>query len=181
MGRVLHRVEALERELRATEGHPLLGPPSLHAAVLEGGSGLSTYAAESVLKIERRTVPPESRKQVEDEIATILAELRAEDATFEAEQRTIFHRRPFETAPDAPIARTVSRAAASVLGEAPEVVGDSPWMDSALLAAAGIDTVVIGPVGAGAHAAVEWVDVESCCQLADILARAAIDYCGVSG
>jgi acetylornithine deacetylase len=35
MGRVLHRLEALERELRATEGHPLLGPPSLHAAVLE--------------------------------------------------------------------------------------------------------------------------------------------------
>jgi acetylornithine deacetylase len=180
MGRVLHRLEALERHLRASDGHPLLGPPSLHAALLAGGTGLSTYAAESILKIERRTVPPETREQVEEEIATILAELRADDPTFEAEQRTIFHRQPFETTPDAPIARAVADATTRVLGKAPEVVGDAPWMDSALLAAAGIDTVVIGPAGAGAHAAIEWVDVDSCCQLAEILARAAVAYSGVS-
>lgn len=180
MGRVLHRLEGHERELRASRGHPLLGPPSLHAALLDGGTGLSTYAAESILKIERRTVPPESREQVEEEIATILAELGVEDSTFEAEQQTIFHRQPFETTPEAPIARVVADATTDVLGEAPEVVGDSPWMDSALLAAAGIDTVVIGPAGAGAHAAVEWVDVESCSQLAEILARTAVDYCGAA-
>jgi acetylornithine deacetylase len=180
MGRVLHRLENLERELRTSEGHPLLGPPTLHAALLAGGTGLSTYAAESILKIERRTVPPETREQVESEVATLLAELGVEDPTFQAEQRTIFHRQPFETDPEAPIARTVADAATRVLGEAPEVVGDSPWMDSALFAAAGIDTVVIGPAGAGAHAAVEWVDVDSCCHLAEILASAAIDYCGVA-
>jgi acetylornithine deacetylase len=30
-----------------------------------------------------------------------------------------------------------------------------------LIAAAGIPTVLFGPVGEGAHAAVEWVDIDS--------------------
>jgi acetylornithine deacetylase len=56
-------------------------------------------------------------------------------------------------------------------------MGDTPWMDSALLQAAGIETVVMGPGGGGAHAAVEWVEMESVAQIAAILAEAAIEYC----
>jgi acetylornithine deacetylase len=50
-------------------------------------------------------------------------------------------------------------------------------MDAALLQAAGVETVVIGPAGTGAHADVEWVDVESVVQLAEILRLATMDYC----
>jgi acetylornithine deacetylase len=64
-----------------------------------------------------------------------------------------------------------------VLGRNVAHFGDTPWMDSALLSAAGTETVVIGPRGAGAHSADEWVDVESVEQLAQILVRAALDYC----
>jgi acetylornithine deacetylase len=53
-------------------------------------------------------------------------------------------------------------------------------MDSALLAAAGVDTVVIGPHGDGAHAAEEWVSLDSVADLAAILTKAAIGYCGIS-
>jgi acetylornithine deacetylase len=37
--------------------------------------------------------------------------------------------------------------------------------------------VVFGPSGAGAHAAVEWVDLESVYQTADILVQTAMSYC----
>lgn len=178
MGRVLHRLERLGRDLEAGEGHALLGPPSLHAAILKGGTGLSTYAAECTLKIERRTVPPETQENVEAELDAILAALRDEDPELDVSRRTIFHREPFETSPDAPIASIVREAARHALGREPAVIGDSPWMDSALLAAAGVDTVVIGPAGEGAHAAVEWVDLDSCARLAEILAHAAIAYSG---
>jgi acetylornithine deacetylase len=47
-----------------------------------------------------------------------------------------------------------------------------------LLADAGVETVVMGPIGAGEHSAEEWVDIESVCQLAEILARTAAAYCG---
>ena len=50
-------------------------------------------------------------------------------------------------------------------------------MDAALLQAAGVETVVFGAAGAGAHASEEWVDVESVAQLAEILAVAAVEYC----
>jgi len=181
MGRILGRLDDLLTDLQSQAGHALLGPPSLHAARLEGGSGISTYSASCKLHVERRTVPPETRESVEKEISDILEALHAEDAAFNAEWRTFFHREPFETRPDAPIATCVSRAATVVLGSPPVIVGDAPWMDSALTAAAGVDTVVIGPHGGGAHADIEWVDVDSCLRLAEILAAAAADFCGRVG
>ena len=176
MGRFLTRLERLARDLQARPGHPILGPPSVHAATLQGGTGLSTYADRSVLQIERRTVPPETQNLVETEICNLLTELRSEDSSLRIHYRTLFHREPFETRAGAPVVEAVREAATRALGRKPELVGDSPWMDSALLAAAGVDTVVFGPSGAGAHAAEEWVDLESVVALAQILAEAAITY-----
>ncbi len=177
MGRFLAGLDQLERELRARPPHPLVGPPSLHAATIEGGSGLSTYAARCRLRIERRTVPGETDRQVLEEIESIARRLAAGDPTFEATVRPLFVRGPFEVSREAAIVKTVSRAVTETLGCAPEYFGDTPWMDAALLAAAGVETVVIGPAGAGAHAAEEWVDIESVARLAEILAHTAIEYC----
>jgi len=41
------------------------------------------------------------------------------------------------------------------------LIGVAYWMDMALLNAAGIPTVAFGPIGEGAHADVEWVDIGS--------------------
>ncbi len=177
MGRVLGALEGLERELRASAPHPLVGPPSLHAATLHGGTGPSTYADRSTLTIERRTVPGETTAQVEAEVAALLERLRAADPAFEVEQTTLLAREPFEVAADADIVRYLEAASAQVLGEAPLHVGEQPWMDSALLAAAGVETVVMGPSGAGAHGAEEWVDLASVHRCAEILVETARRWC----
>lgn len=65
----------------------------------------------------------------------------------------------------------------AVLGHEPHHVGENPWTDSALLAAVGIETVVFGPVGTGAHAAEEWIDLESVVQTARVLVYIALSYC----
>lgn len=180
MGDFLHGLAALERELRVRPAHPLVGPPSLHAALLQGGSGLSTYAAASTVQIERRTIPGESEAQAVEEIQAIVDRCAAADPDFRATVRPFFVRDPFEVAPEAAIVRAVDAAAAKVLGRPPKHIGDTPWMDAALLQAAGVETVVCGAAGAGAHAAVEWVDVESVYRLAEILAEAAVGYCRAS-
>lgn len=180
MGLFLTHLRTLERELRQRPPHPLVGPPSLHAAVLHGGTAPSVYAASSKVTIERRTVPGETETAVVGEIQEIIDRLSAEDPTFRAQLRVLLVRQPFETSSDSPLANAVASACRKVLGRPPSACGQSPWMDSALLAAAGIDTVVIGPSGAGAHSAEEWVDVESVVQLAEILARATLEYCGVA-
>jgi acetylornithine deacetylase len=178
MGRVLAALDALEQELRARPPHPLVGPPSLHAAILTGGTELSTYAAHASLKIERRTIPGETQAQVEAEIAAILERLTAADPAFRAASKTLLVRQPFEVSADAPLVRALQRAITGRRGQPPAHVGKPFWMDSALLAAAGIESVVVGPVGGGAHAAEEWVDLRSLEALAAILAEAALAYCG---
>jgi acetylornithine deacetylase len=177
MGAFLHELAILERELRARPPHPLVGPPSLHAAILTGGSGLSTYAAQSIVKIERRTIPGETEVRAVGEIQEIVDKLAEADRDFHATVRAFFVRDPFEVAPSAAIVKAVDKAAAKVLGRPPAHIGDTPWMDSALLQAAGVETVVFGATGAGAHSDVEWVDLESVVNLAEILAEAALDYC----
>jgi acetylornithine deacetylase len=177
MGRFLAELDKLERELRTGPAHPLVGPPSLHAAMLSGGTGLSTYAATCTLKIERRTIPGETDEKALAEIQRIVDRLGAADPTFRATMRPFFARRPFEVEPDAAIVRELAASARDVLGRTPAFVGDTPWMDAALLADAGVETVVMGPVGAGEHSIEEWVDIDSVCQMAEILARTAVAYC----
>jgi acetylornithine deacetylase len=177
MGRFLARLDELEQELRDRPPHPLVGPPSLHAGVLEGGSGPSIYAARCRLEIERRTIPGETERQVVQEIQEIVDRIAATDETFQAEVRATLSREPFEVVPDAAIVRAVTEHAEGVLGQPPSHIGETYWMDAALIAAAGIETVVLGPVGTGAHADEEWVDLESVAQLAAILALAAARYC----
>ena len=177
MGRFLARLDTLEQELRARPRHTLVGPPSLHAAVLRGGTGISTYADHCRLEIERRTVPGETEEQVLTEIRALTDALAAEDETFRATVRPMLTRDSFEVDRDAPIVHAVLDAATAVLGAQPEVIGEPYWMDAALLSSAGIDTVVIGPVGAGAHALEEWVSVDSVVKLTQILAHAARQFC----
>lgn len=177
MGRFLARLDTLEQELRARPRHALVGPPSLHAAVLHGGTGTSTYADRCRLEIERRTVPGETERQVLSEIESITDALAAADPTFKATVRPMLTRGSFEVDRNAPIVDAILGAATSVLGATPDVIGEPYWMDAALLSDVGIDTVVIGPSGAGAHALEEWVELKSVVQLTEILAAAAQEFC----
>lgn len=181
MGRFLARLDALEAELRTSDPHPLVGPPSLHAAMLHGGTGASTYAASCRLTIERRMVPGETEDFVVAQLLAIADQLAKEDSTFRAEVRPVLTRASFEVAADAAIVRTVIGAATEVTGEAPVTRGFGFWMDAAFLGAAGVETVVYGARGDGAHADVEWADIESHVQLAEVLARSARAYCGEAG
>lgn len=178
MGRVLARLEALGVRLVSSTPHPVVGPPSLHAATLQGGTGWSTYAARCVLRIERRTIPGETEADAVAQVQSIVDALAAGDATFRAVVRPVLSRPAWEARPDSAITAVVAGAAEGVLGRAPVRTGAPYWMDTSLLGAAGIDAVVIGPAGEGAHAAVEWVDLESVRQTAEILVRSATAFCG---
>jgi acetylornithine deacetylase len=177
MGRFLHELDQLEQALRARERHPLIGPPTLHAALIKGGSAMSVIADRCELCIERRTIPGETEAQVFAEIQSILDRLAASDRDFHATVKSFFVREPFEVAATDPIVQAVQGAASNVLAQTIKPDGVSFWTDAALLAAAGIPTVVYGPIGTGAHAAEEWVDLQSVEQAALIYAQTALAYC----
>jgi acetylornithine deacetylase len=177
MGRLLVGIEQLDARLRGNPTHGYLGSGSVHASLVEGGQEYSSYPARCVLQAERRTIPGETVSQVEDELRS-LAQVAAEgDPDFSADIRVLAFREPFEVAVDAPIVRAMRRHATAVLGEEPAVVGVPFWADSALLAAAGVSTVLFGPRGEGAHGEVEWVDVGDLERCVEIYVSVATELC----
>jgi len=176
-GRILVGIEELDTQLRGDPTHPYLGSGSIHASLIEGGQEFSSYPARCLLQAERRTIPGETRELVERELREIVTRAGDGDPDFSADVRAPISRDPFEVAEDAQIVDAVRRHATAVLGATPETVGVSFWADSALLAAAGIPTVVFGPTGAGLHTEAEWVDVESLEQCVEIYVAVAAEIC----
>ena len=155
MAPVLTELRELDRRMQAGRRHELLGAASLHASVIEGGQEFSTYPARCLVTGECRTLPGDD--------AT--AELRTalERSGADAELTITYVGEPFENAADSEIVELVHRHARTT------IVGASYWADSALLAAEGIPTVLFGPLGGGAHADDEWVDLASVQRVRDVL------------
>jgi acetylornithine deacetylase len=168
MARIVTALEAFDRDELRRRTHGLVGPASMHCALIDGGTGLSTYAPECRLKVERRTIPGETPDQVARELEAIVA------ASGEAASVTcFFDRPPLVCDRTAPIVACVRDAVAEVVGREPVEAGVAFWMDAAVFAQAGIPTVNYGPTGEGAHAAVEWVDLASVVTCARVLVNAA--------
>jgi acetylornithine deacetylase len=166
MGEVLVRLRELDRRLRANPSHALLASGSLHASVIEGGQEYSSYPERCALQAERRTVPGETMEHVQGEIRDLLGDL-------DGKTRVVLARPPFQVDEGDAIVELVRRHA----GDA-EVVGVPFWADSALLAGAGIPTVLFGPSGEGAHAVVEWVDLAAAERCLEIYLAVAEEFCG---
>lgn len=177
MGRFLAELDKLEQALRQRPPHPLVGVPSLHAAKLRGGTEMSVYAAQCHLGIERRTCPGETEAQVTQALQTIINALSAADPTFQATVKPSLVRPPFEIQAEADIVRVATAALTKHLGQRPAYQGGGFWTDAALLTKAGIDTILLGPIGQGLHSQEEWVDLQSVLDLAAILADTAIEFC----
>jgi acetylornithine deacetylase len=175
MGRVINALDEFDRTVLRQRTHPLLGPASLHCALIEGGSGISTYAAQCELQVERRTLPDETPEQVVREVATLL-----EDAHVKGDVAVTLARPPLTVASDSLIADCARYAMHKVTGVQPRAAGVAYWMDAALFAQAGIPTVNFGAQGAGAHEAVEWVDIDTVVQCAQAVYHTALRFSEVA-
>ncbi|HEY2436672.1 MAG TPA: M20/M25/M40 family metallo-hydrolase [Solirubrobacteraceae bacterium] len=176
MGAVLGELERLDRSL-AERTHPLLGRASVHASLIEGGAELSSYPAHCKLGLERRTLPGETGRQIDAELADLLERCRKADPEFEASHRILLVREPFEISQDEELVALVAQAAAEVLGEPATIAGASYWADAAFIAGAGIPTVLFGPGGEGAHATEEWVSLSDTDSVARTLVSLARRFC----
>lgn len=164
MAPVLTELAALDERLQGGVAHPLLGTASLHASLIEGGQEFSSYPERCALTGEWRTLPGH-----EDAEAGLRDAIERSGA--DAELRMLVIGRPFEIGESEDLVRLVHGHAGT------DLLGVSYWADSAQLAAAGIPTVLFGPIGAGAHAAVEWVDLDSVQAVCDVLVATATDFC----
>jgi acetylornithine deacetylase len=177
MGRVLSRLEKLDRELQSREPHPIHGTASLHASIISGGRELSTYPDQCVLRMERRTIRGEPEQCGFAEVENILNQLRSEDAEFTASGKFLFSRPPYLASfsgfglPEM-IANAIARK-----GVQPVMGGMSFWTDAAILGEAGIPSIVFGPGGAGLHSVSEYVLADDVLTCRDALIELATEFC----
>lgn len=152
-------LDRFELDTLHTRTHPLLGRASLHAAMISGGTGWSTYADRCDVRIERRTVPGETGVQALQEVEAAIAALQVERPQFVASASLTCAQPPLDIAANAPLVQAVVSAAHSA-GLPGAIKGLSCWTDAALFAEAGIPALCFGPGDiARAHSATEWVEI----------------------
>lgn len=176
MGRLVHALQSMDDSFQSA--HNLLSRPSVHASTIEGGIGWSTYPDRCELRLEHRIMPHQTAEQIMSEWQSIIGKLTLEIPHFSAEASLAFSRPGYEIERDAPIVSTLHQSFIKVMNNEPTYMGTSGWLDSAILGAAGIPTVIIGPGGDGAHAAVEYVILDDVFRCADILAQTTSAYLG---
>ena len=174
---VLAELEKLERTREHGKRHPLLGRGSLHASVIRGGVGMSTYPEECVLSIERRTLPGETADTAVKEIEAACAAVRARDPRLDVSVTQTTSQLPSDVPTDAPIVQRLQQALEHE-GVPVRIEGMSAWTDAALLNAAGIPAICFGPGDIGlAHAAEEFVPISEIETATRVLSRVVRDWC----
>jgi acetylornithine deacetylase len=176
LGRVLARLETLDRELQKREPHALVGVASLHASLISGGREWSSYPDRAELRMERRTLPGERDSIALEEVQQILDGLRDEDSTFNASATLLFSRPAYEIPEGHPLPAALA-VAITRAGARPRTAGASFWTDAAILGHAGIPSVLFGPGGAGLHSVEEYVNVADVQVCRDALVALASGYC----
>lgn len=180
-GLLLAELERFQRTTLVARTHPLLGHASMHAGMVQGGIGISTYPDRCTVSLERRTLPGERGADFFDELAAAMARVRAETPAFAASVTPGLVQEPN----DVPVSHAIVEALAGACracGERVAIEGLSCWTDAALLTAAGIPALCYGPGDiALAHAAEEYVPVEEITRATDVLARLITDWSGPAG
>ena len=176
-GLLLAELDTYDAVVLPTRTHTLLGRGSLHASLIEGGIGMSTYPERCVLKLERRTSPGESADDAVREVRQACNRVQARRSTFSADVRLLVTQGPSDVAVDAPLVVSLGHALRAS-GEPVVVEGMSAWTDAALLNETGIPAVCFGPGDISlAHSAEEYIPLDEIDRATAVLASFAGRWC----
>jgi acetylornithine deacetylase len=131
-----------------------------------------------------QTLPGETeaevQKQQDDWLEGVIQRHREAFAVRPRTQRRIRWMRPTAIEPAHPLVATMSGSVAQVTGEAPSIVGAPYACDMfALHQFFNMPALIFGPTGANAHAAEEYVDLESVFTFWESLLIFVMEWCGV--
>jgi acetylornithine deacetylase len=176
-GKILAELDRFQEEILKKRHHPLVGHPSVHASIINGGREISTYPEYCKIELERRTIPGEDELALHHELTKIIDTLSKADSQLNANTKVLFSRPPMETPAEEEMVQTLAKSYKDVTGDEPNLGGASFWTDAALIAAKGIPTVNFGPKGNGLHGATEYVELESVKQNAAVILDFILNFC----
>jgi succinyl-diaminopimelate desuccinylase len=164
MAKVVQLLETTYAKKLKEKKHPLLGHATINVGSIWGGHQPNIVPDQCEITADRRTLPGETEKRVMQEIRELLNhhKLRADLLDFKGIESP-----PLETKDDDEIVKDLMTEARQH-----QPAGVDFFCDAAILAQAGIPSVVFGPGDiAQAHTADEWILVRQLGTAASILRR----------
>ncbi len=143
-GLFLSRLDEMETALTARRPHPLLGRGSVHAGTIEGGTAPSVYPSSCRLVLERRTLPGETAEAVRSEVEYVLARLRSDLPSLDADIEIGLSRNGSEIDAGDPLVGALTGAAESA-GIETRVEGMSAWVEAVVFNESGTPALCFGP------------------------------------
>ncbi|MGH3499233.1 MAG: M20/M25/M40 family metallo-hydrolase [Nocardioidaceae bacterium] len=176
MGEIISRLHRWDIEHFCAAPDQRNGRTVFHTGTIRGGTDYATYPSTCTLGIEIGTQTGESLADRVAEIETIFADVRRCLPEADAEVRVKLDREPFLAAGHEPLLDCLDRSARQHLGAELSRVGLNAWTDAALMQAAGVPTVLLGPLGGNFHAPNEWVSISEVGNVCDLIVTAAADF-----
>ncbi|CAN5693105.1 M20 family metallopeptidase [soil metagenome] len=161
--------------------HPLVGSPSVNAALIAGGSAPNVVPDRCEVDIDRRTVPGETDPdEVRAPFLTLVESLRAEHPEIEIDVELREWTEAAEAAPDTEIVGIALDAVEASTGARPGLVGFTGITDARFyINQAHVPTVICGPGSLTvAHTANESVPVDQLVAGARAYARMFVAFLG---
>ena len=196
--RFLTAMRQYELDRTRARSHPLLpvGMNTINAGVVRVGAGLGADGLPSimtnpaiipdaaVIDLDMKFLPDETLADHQRDFEAFVHHFAQTDAWLRDHPPEILWQLgglyfpPLNTPADHPLVASLIRRKAA-LGTTPAVRGFIAVCDAAHYAGAGVDGVIFGPSGDGFHGADEYVDVASLVETSQVIAAAALDWCGV--
>lgn len=177
MARFLLRIEEVLPDIE----HPLVGRPSVNAALIDGGSAPNVVADRCVVEIDRRVIPGErAADAVLEPFDRLAASIRTEHPEVDLSFAVKLWTDAAETSGDSRIADLCRDAVRTETGREPLDTGLTGITDARFyINDRGIPTVILGPGSLTvAHMANESVEVAELVAAARVYARVFIGFLG---
>ncbi len=164
MARIVRLLETKYSSGLRRHAHPLLGRGTINVGVIAGGTQPNIVPDRCGIQIDRRTLPGENETTVIGQVRSLLRQNRLQARVTSLKEATC---PPLETSPRLPFVSRFLEAARQT-----RPAGVAFFCDAAVLAAAGIPSVVFGPGDiAQAHTEDEWISLRSLERATNLLTR----------
>lgn len=152
MARVVEFIQTTYAARLKRQPHPLLGHATVSVGCIDGGGQPNIVPDRCHIEVDRRTLPGETERKV---CRGLAAQLRARGLAAKVSSVRVSPCPPLETASDLPLVRDFLRSTGQR-----RPAGVHYFCDAAVLAEAGIPSVVFGPGDiAQAHTVDEWISL----------------------
>jgi acetylornithine deacetylase len=177
MAKILLALEKLELDYKPSEIFPNRIPVLTPGTVIKGGTNINVVPEKCEALCDVRLLPNQTKEKVKEQIIDCILQIQKDDPELKFAIQDLVYVPPVYISKNERIVQVLYEVAKKVLKRDFRLEGSGPWSDAHFFISKNIPTVMFGPDGRNAHAANEFVFIDSVIKLSEIYAETAIKFC----